>query len=192
MGEWQGANVNYKIELSGGQHRLKEAILYVAQKGERMKFFGRIKLNKILWRADFRSFFLRHQPVTGRGYQKLEWGPALIEMAPVVNELLRAGLLIEEARTHGDKTEHRPVAKANPVLRYFSPEDLEFLDESVSHYWDMNGTEASDESHGIAWKARNIGDPIPYEAAYFEDKPLSKSALQRFEKLARKLNLRSA
>jgi hypothetical protein len=90
--------VTYKVDLSGGQRRLKEAILYVAQRGQQMAFFGRIKLNKILWRADFKSFYERRQPVTGRTYQKLEFGPALVEMWPVMNDLLRDDLLLEEAR----------------------------------------------------------------------------------------------
>src|ERR1700733_511729 len=184
-------NVTYKIDLSGGQRRLKEAILYVAQKGQPMAFFGRIKLNKILWRADFKSFYDRRQPVTGRTYQKLEWGPALIEMWPIMNDLLREDLLVEEEHVvPGNKTEHRPIAKADPVLRLFSQEDIEYLDESLHHYWNMTGMESSDESHGTAWKTRNIGDAIPYEAAYFEDKPLPKAALERLAERARKLNLR--
>jgi hypothetical protein len=186
------ANVTYRVDLSGGQRRLKEAILYVANQGRPMKFFGRVKLNKIIWRADFRSFYARHQPVTGRTYQKLKWGPALIEMMPVMQDLFREDLLIEEPELHGGKTEYRPVAKADPVLRLFSPEDIEYLDESLRHYWDKTGTETSDESHGIAWKAHVIGDAIPYEAAYFEDKPLPKATLQRLAEHARKLNLRSA
>ena len=185
-------NVTYRVELSGGQRRLKEAILYVAQKSQPMKFFGRVKLNKIIWRADFRSFYERRQPVTGRAYQKLQWGPALTEMMPIMNDLLREGLLIEEPQSRGGKKEFRPVAKADPVLRLFSAEDLEFLDESLHHYWDKTGSEASDESHGVAWKSRNIGDAIPYEAAYFEDKALPKAALQRLAERARKLQLRSA
>lgn len=184
-------NVRYRIDLSGGQRRLKEAILYVAQKGNPMKFFGRVKLNKILWRADFRSFYDRHQPVTGRSYQKLEWGPALIEMMPVMQDLLREDLLTEEQRIHGGKPEYRPVAKAEPVLKFFSPEDIEYLDESLRHYWEMTGIETSDESHGVAWKSRNIGDAIPYEASYFNDKPLSSAGVQRLAKIAREHNLRS-
>jgi Protein of unknown function (DUF4065) len=185
-------NVTYRVDLSGGQRRLKEAILYVAQKGQQMKFFGRIKLNKIIWRADFRSFYERRQPVTGRTYQKLQWGPALTEMMPIMNDLLREGLLIEEPQSRGGKKEFRPVAKADPVLRLFSAEDLEFLDESLHHYWDKTGSEASDESHGVAWKSRNIGDAIPYEAAYFEDKALPKATLKRLAERAKKLQLRSA
>jgi hypothetical protein len=186
-------HVTYKVDLSGGQRRLKEAILYVAEKGQPMTFFGRIKLNKILWRADFKSFYERGQPVTGRTYQKLEWGPALVEMWPVMNDLLREDLLVEEEHTiPGDRIEHRPVAKAEPVLRLFSPEDIEFLDESLRHYWNMTGMESSDESHGIAWKTRNIGDAIPYEAAYFEDRPLPAPTLQRLADQARRAKLHSA
>ncbi len=167
--------------------------MYVAQKGQPMALFGRIKLNKILWRADFKSFYERGQPVTGRTYQKLEWGPALIEMWPIMNDLLREGLLVEEEHiVPGDKAEHRPITKADPVLRLFSPEDIEYLDESLHHYWNMTGMESSDKSHGTAWKTRNIGDAIPYEAAYFEDKPLPKTTLQRLAEQARKLNLHSA
>jgi hypothetical protein len=103
-----------------------------------------------------------------------------------------ANLLEEKAHKYGNATEYRPIAKADPVLKFFSPEDLEFLDESLRHYWDMTGMESSDESHGVAWKSREIGDPIPYEAAYFEDKPLPKAALQRLAETAKKLNLRSA
>jgi hypothetical protein len=185
-------NVTYKVDLSGGQRRLKEAILYVAQKGQPMTFFGRTKLHKILWRADFRSFYERRQPITGRMYQKLEFGPALIEMLPVMQELLKTAALIEEPRLHGENTEYRPVPQVEPVLKFFSPEDLEYLGESLRHYWSMTGTETSDESHGIAWKSRHIGDLIPYEASFFEDKHLSVPTLQKLANLARKFNLRSA
>jgi hypothetical protein len=193
---WQVAeslniDVTYRVELSGGQRRLREAILYSAEKGQGMVFFGRIKLNKIIWRADFRSFYERRQPVTGRVYQKLQWGPALIEMVPIMQELLRDGLLIEERRIQGDKEEFRPIAKAKPMLRLFSPEDIHYLDESLHHYWDMTGTETSDDSHGVAWKSRNIGDPIPYEASYFNDKPLPLKTLDRLAEIARNHSLHS-
>ncbi len=186
------ANLTYQVNLSGGQRRLKEAILCVAHKSQPMRFFGRIKLNKILWRADFRSFYERHQPVTGRTYQRLPWGPALIEMLPVMQDLLREGALTQEARVDAGNTEYRPVAKVEPALKLFSPEDLEYLDESVHHYRNMTGAESSDESHGVAWKSRMDGDAIPYEAVYFEDKPLPQAELDKLATIARKSKLRSA
>ena len=180
----EGRRVSYKIELSGGQRRLKEVILYVAQRSAEMRFFGAIKLNKILWRADFRSFYERGQPVTGRQYQRLELGPAPVEMTPVLNEMLREGLIRIELRMQADLPEKRTIALSNPVLRFFSDEDCEFLDESVRHYWDMTGSETSDQSHGVAWKIRHDGDPIPYEASYLSDQPLGGKSKQRFLELA--------
>jgi hypothetical protein len=36
------------------------------------------------------------------------------------------------------------------------------------------------------------GDAIPYEAAYFEDKPLPRATLDKLAEIARKYKLRSA
>ncbi|UVC08446.1 SocA family protein [Rhizobium sp. TH2] len=180
-----GRKVDYRIELSGGQNRLKESILYVCQKASEMEFFGAIKLNKILWRADFKSFAERQVPVTGRQYQRLAMGPAPVEMPPVVNDLLRDGAIVIERRKVGRHEEKRHIAKVGPVLRMFSPEDLDYLDEAIEHYRFLTGTEASDESHGIAWKTRDDGDPMPYQSAYFEDKPLSDNALEKLTGIAK-------
>jgi hypothetical protein len=174
------ANVTYKVELAGGQRRLREAILYVATKGSTMKFLGGIKLNKILWRGDFRSYFHRQQPVTGRQYHRLKLGPAPVEMKPVISGMLRDSILKIQKRKVFGHIEDRPIALDSPVMKFFSPDDVEYLDESIKHYWNMTGTETSDESHGMAWKSRNDGDAIPYEAAFFEDAPLSEATLERF------------
>jgi len=42
------------VPLPGGQTRARQAILYVAKRCESAKFFGAIKLNKILWKAERR------------------------------------------------------------------------------------------------------------------------------------------
>jgi hypothetical protein len=132
-----------------------------------------IKLNKILWRADFHSFAERGQPVTGRQYQRLPQGPAPIEMVPVLNEMLREGLLrVERARVI-DFDERRPVALVAPTLTLFSKADLDQIDLAIEFYWHWTAKEASDHSHGVAWRTRANGDPMPYELAYLSDEPLS-------------------
>ncbi|ODA68110.1 hypothetical protein A7A08_01280 [Methyloligella halotolerans] len=175
----------YKIDLPEGQRRLKEAILYVAERCASFRYFGLIKLNKTLWRADFRSFYERGQPVTGRQYQRLEKGPAPVEMPPLLRELGSEGHLEYVSQKYGLVVERRPVAKGRPVLNFFSQEDLDYLDESIAHYEHMTGSESSDESHGIAWKIRKDGEPIPYQAAYFSDKPLSKDKLSELSEQGR-------
>lgn len=171
--------------MPGGQKRLGEAVLYVSQKCEAAAYFGLVKLNKIIWRADFESFAQRGQPVTGRQYQRLKQGPAPVEMLPVLNELQADGALIIQKRLQQfNREEQRPVALADPVLSFFSKQDLEYLDRAISVYWEMTGKEVSDLSHGVAWRSREDGEPMPYELAYLSDEPLGRSQKARLLQLA--------
>nr|HEV8011459.1 Panacea domain-containing protein [Bradyrhizobium sp.] len=143
-----------------------------------------MKLNKIIWRADFESFAQRGQPVTGRQYQRLKQGPAPVEMLPVLNELQAEGLLTVRIVQQGHHQEQRPVALQNPVLNLFSMQDLEYLDRAIKSYWNKTGSEVSDISHGAAWKSREDGEPMPYELAYLSDQPLGASQKAKLFRLA--------
>jgi hypothetical protein len=165
--------LTWKVPLPGGQRRLAEAVLYIAHRYASASFFGLVKLNKTVWRADFDSFAERGQPVTGRQYQRLPQGPAPVEMLPVLNEMQVAGLIrIERCRVF-DLDERRPVAIAQPNLTLFSRSDIDYLDRAIATYWDKTGRETSDISHGVAWKSRSDGEPMPYELAYLSDVPIS-------------------
>jgi hypothetical protein len=174
-----------RINLPRGQARLREMILYVSQRCAAAERFGAIKLNKILWKADFDAFGARGVPVTGRAYQRLPLGPAPREMPRVYNDMLRDGLIRVERVDFGqneegeDVVELRTIALVNPNLEIFSPDDLNFVDSSIKYYWGMTGTETSDDSHGAAWRTHNNGDPLPYELARLSDRPLGRSMRQR-------------
>ena len=179
-----GRALTNKVELLGGQLRLKQLILYVAERCANARFFGAIKLNKIIWRADFYSFAARGVPVTGREYRRQRFGPALREMLPVHRDMLMMGAIQVERRDFGDDIfEHRTIAVDRPDMDVFSDEDLGFVHESISHYWDMTGMETSDESHGVAWRTRRNGDPMPYELAFLSDEPLDAKHMKRIEDL---------
>ena len=171
--------LTYKVHLSGGQNRLREAALYVMQKCADAESFGLTKLNKILWRADFSAFAERGVPVTGRQYQKLKHGPAPVEMLPILNELQATGLAVIGKGGDEPFAEQRPSALADASLRYFSEDDLSYLDEAVRFYWDYTNTGVSNHSHGVAWRTRKIGDPMPYQAAYLSDDKISGSLRER-------------
>ena len=125
-----------------------------------MERFGLIKLNKIVWRSDFAAFAARSVPVTGRAYQRLMLGPAPVEMQPLLAEMQQDGLITIRMLSFGfgpdgkEILEKRPVANAEPNLRWFSADDLTYVDQAISYYWGMTGTETSDDSHGPAWKTR--------------------------------------
>lgn len=178
------------VPLPGGQSRLRQVILYVAGKCEGAKYFGAIKLNKIIWKADFDSFAGRGVPVTGREYRRQKFGPALWEMRPVLDEMASDGAIHIEAIDYGDDiVEHRTIALDIPNMSHFSVEDIAYIDASVSHYWEMTGVEASDESHGIAWKTRFNGDKMPYDLALLSDEVPQAAQMDRLKALIRRREL---
>lgn len=177
--------LTFRVDLPGGQGRLREAVLYVCKKCVDAPYFGLTKLNKILWYADFTSFAERAQPVTGREYQRLDFGPAPIEMRPLLNEMQHKGeISIDEARVFVFD-ERRPRALASPVLRNFSPADLGYIDRAIERFWSMTGKETSDASHGVAWRTRKNGDAMPYELAYLDDEPLGAATKAKLVGLAK-------
>jgi len=173
-----------KVPLPGGQDRLRQLVLYVADQCQSAKRFGAIKLNKILWKADFTSFAARRRPVTGREYRRQRFGPVPHEMLRLHREMLESGLIRIEIVDFGDDVvENRTVALARPDLSCFDAEDLAFVDAAIHHYWDLTGRESSDDSHGVAWQTREDGELMPYEAAFLSDAKLPQA--QRLRLLCR-------
>jgi hypothetical protein len=176
--------LTYTVPLPGQQGRIRQMILYVARKCESAQYFGAIKLNKIIWKADFDAYAARRKPITGREYRRRYFGPALREMLPVHREMQREGLIRVDLRDLGDGfVEQRTVALSEADLRWFDQEDLSFVNAAIQYYWDKTGTEASDDSHGAAWRTRKDNDPMPYELAFLSDEPLDLPHLMHIENL---------
>jgi hypothetical protein len=180
----EARRLTYQVALPGGQARLREMILYVSERAVKMPRWGKTKLNKILWDADFSAYRHRQSPITGRPYQRLKAGPAPVEMPTVLAEMQEAGLIEIETVQVGNRSEQRIVAKAVPSLHFFSRDDLQYVDRSIDRFWDLTATEASDESHGVAWKTRDDLDPLPYDAALLSDEKLEGRSLERIKELA--------
>jgi hypothetical protein len=177
-------SLTLSVKLPGGQDRLRQMALYVSARCVSAPRMGLIKLNKIIWKADFDSYAARRRPVTGRPYQRLDLGPAPKEMPRILNDLLRDGALEYDPTDFGEGIiEQRPVASVQPNLSNFTEEDITFVEASISYYWDKTGMEASDDSHGIAWLSRPTGQPMYYELSFISDGEIG--ARQRMRLLQR-------
>lgn len=175
--------LTYEMHLAGGRERLVDLILYISQKYESANRWGKTKLNKVLWRADFTSFLERGVPVSGRPYMRLRNGPAPVEMAPVLGRMIADGLIRIEVRSQGNYEEDRIIPLMQANMHYFGLDDIRYIDSAIRYYWDATATEASDDSHGIAWRSREDGDPMPYELAYLSNRPLSPGMLKKLEQI---------
>lgn len=186
----KAARLTYKFDLPGGETRLREMVLYVCERCSSAERFGKVKLNKILWRADFTAFAERGIPVTGRSYIKLAAGPAPAEMPSLLAEM-RADELIDfkvDELSNG-YVEERPIATAKPNLRFFSPDDISFVETSIAYYWSKTATASSELSHTMAWKSRDFLDPMPYESIFLSDLKISSQDRARFAHLAKSMSL---
>lgn len=192
MDQSKPPRLTYRVDLPGGQHRLAEATLYVATKCQDAASFGLTKLNKVLWRADFRAYADRRQPVTGRQYQRLKQGPAPVEMPIVLDTLLADRALEIESRQVISFAEKRPVALLQPSLRWFSPDDLRYLDDAIKFYWEHTGRGVSKHSHGVAWETRTDGEPMPYDLALLSDDDLTPVEVAFFSRLGQERGWHSA
>ena len=75
--------------------------------------------------------------------------------------------------------EKRPVAIVAPTMKFFSEDDIDFVDQAILCYWDKTGKETSDDLHGVAWRTRENGDAMPYELAYLSDERLDGKTAKR-------------
>jgi hypothetical protein len=62
--------LTYRVDLPGGRLRLRELVIHVSERCKAARRFGKIKLNKIIWKADFEACAARRVPVTGRACQR--------------------------------------------------------------------------------------------------------------------------
>lgn len=166
-------------EYDGG--KFKELVLLLAWRSKDDPLMSRVKLNKLLYRADFESFRLYGESLTGASYIRGEFGPMASELPRAEVELGRSGLLGWEIREAGPYEQKVPRALAEPDETKFSERDLEVVDRALAELQMHGGKGASDWSHeqSAGWRVRKNGKEIPYASAYVSTQPLSDEQMER-------------
>jgi hypothetical protein len=148
-------------------------VLHVCQMCEDDPHFGAIKLNKILFTADFLAFVDRGRSITGQPYFKLEHGPAARWHVPLRDGMIKDGSLeIREVRVpFSEHRRHIPIALRPPRLELFDEDDLAAIRDAVAYFHDMTGKEASEVTHSWhLWKDAGMKEDIPYEWSLLSDR----------------------
>ncbi len=175
-GERGSYSLTYGADTEETRARLRELILYIADKCKDDPKFGATKLNKILYFIDAVSFREYGEPVTGIQYARRENGPAPKHFLPVREQMKADGEIEMEIRNYIYQ-QHRVVAKRKSNLDLFSSRDIALVDAIIEELSSLNGTDLSGLSHGIVWNILDDGEQIPYEAVLISDAPLSASAI---------------
>jgi hypothetical protein len=150
--------------------KLRELVLYIATASEGDEPFGKVKLNKILFFADFEAYRRFGRSITGHEYQKLAQGPAPRALLPLFPGLCKPALpddnLAVRVNDYYGRNQERPFALRVPNTKKFAPEELRLVDDLVKKFWGRNAAAMSGRSHlFVGWQVAKLGETIPYHQA---------------------------
>ena len=168
--------------------RLKELILHIARQSEGDEAFGAVKLNKILFVADFDAYIKFGKSITGQEYFALERGPAPRRLMPVLQRMVEQNeVAIRENDFHGYR-QRRVFALREADLTQFRGEEIALVDHIMRDWQGVTGTQVSRGSHEfLGWKVADQGETIPYSVALVCRRELSKREQEVAQKLERSL-----
>jgi hypothetical protein len=146
--------------------KLKELVLYVANRSFDDPFFGKTKLNKLLYFSDFQAFRQYGISITGAVYQHLPQGPCPQRMLPVLKSLESEDEIAIVPEDVGGMPQERIVAMRSPRIELFTKEEVVVVEEVLSLLRKLTNTQASERSHvTMSWKLTRNQQEIPYGAA---------------------------
>lgn len=155
--------------------KLKELILYVAARMESDKHVarGRIKLAKLLWRADFGAFWKLGAPITESEYHADRLGPVPARELLATRDLETAGRL--EWVNEWDR-QQIPIANGQADLNLFTAAQIALVDDQLDRYRYVTAAAMVQEAHEFpgwkhAWRGGK-GDraPVPLASVFWDDR----------------------
>ena len=169
------------------RERLRELILYIADKLQDDERGGITKLAKIIYFADFEAWRTQGKPVTGTKWKRMPHGPLPSDFYEILDELTDSRRIsIKEGYYHGFP-QKRIETHSAPSTGLFGDSELQVVDRVIQKFSGWNAKELSALAHaGAAWRMTNEEYYIPYEYALYSDEPLTEEE----EKHARDLALR--
>jgi len=167
------------------EEKLRELILYIAQKSKDDLRCGAVKLNKLLYYSDFTAYRLLGRSITGAEYQHLPEGPAPRRGLPAQERLKRDGAMEMRYKPSvvGEPI-HLIVPKRQPYP-IFSKEEKAIVNRIIKEFWNLTGSELSDKSHKeFGWRLTKLGETIHYRTAWLSVSPLTEEQLEFGKKVA--------
>ena len=170
--------------------KLRELVLLVAERARDEHYFGRVKLNKVLFYIDFRAYRDNGQAVTGAEYQRMDFGPVPRELRTVLDQMLQDKSAALREELVGSYTQSRVVPLREADTSVFSAEELNVIDSVLSEFRGLSGSRSSDLSHEEAgWRLAREGETIPYFTAYLMTPRLSEDDINFLRAEANRLSL---
>lgn len=167
------------------EEKLRELILYIACKSVNDPRCGAVKLNKLLYYADFTAYRVLGHSITGAEYQHLKEGPAPRRGLPAQEKLKRDGAIemVSKPSVVGDPI--RLIVPKRKPYQIFSKEEKTIVNDIIKEFWNLTGTELSDMSHKeFGWRLTKLGETIHYRTTWLSVSPLTEEQIAFGKKVA--------
>jgi len=156
--------------------KFRALMLYAAHRARESgdRWFGAVKLNKILYYSDFLCYQRHGRPITGAHYQKLEEGPAPKELLREREHLIAQGLAQVTPVQVFNYVQHRlvPTAPSIAADEHFDEHEIAVIDEVIRELEPLTAAEVSEMSHReMGWRGALLKEEIPYETAFLAPLP---------------------
>lgn len=182
------------LDMTFNRGKFKELVVYLsAASGQaRDEGFGMVKLNKLLYRADFEAYRLLGHAITGETYEKQEFGPVARDLPIVLDELAAAGRLRWLLVPRGRHRRKVPIVTEDPNavadMSLFSADERKVIADTLSALAVHGGKGASEWSHeeSAGWNvAHELGEAIDYSTTFVSTAPIPAEDLERAGRFVR-------
>jgi hypothetical protein len=169
--------------MGSPSEKLKETIHFVCRKtGTGSKVLGAVRLQKILWNFDLRSFQATGYACTGAVFVRGFRGPYAPLASEAIVQLVRERRFFADTTKFFDNDKARLVGKGETNKSLFSSRELAWLQEAMREICDDRSTGSVDGKwHEVAWRIARLGEEIPFEATAVTIVRPSKEAIEAFK-----------
>jgi hypothetical protein len=165
------------------QDRFENLVLYLAERSRDDVGYGKVKLNKLLFRADFEAFRLLGASITGEDYKRQEHGPVAAHLPSLLRRFESAGVLTVDEIPAGPYVRLVPVIGEGhtPNPEVFSEDERAIIDRALAELQPHGARSVSDWSHeeSVGWRLTETDDVIPYESSVIASEPAPEKTLAR-------------
>lgn len=155
------------------EDKLASLIAYLTAQSKDDRWFGKVKLAKLLTFIDFAAYVRWGAPITNAQYVKLELGPvprqldATLNLLKAKGELALAPTVIEVKGKKYDQ--ERPTATPSTAWPALVPSERLLADEIRERYREDTATDVSALSHQFpGWAVVQMRHSIPFHMAFID------------------------
>ncbi len=174
--------------------KFKELVIYLCAAAEQAgdEGFGMVKLNKLLYRADFEAYRVLGHAITGETYEKQEYGPVARDLPIVLDELAAAGRLRWQSIPRGPHIRKVPTmaedADATADMSAFAADERQVIENALRDLAAHGGKSASEwsQEESAGWNVvREYGEAIDYASTFISTAPIPSEDLERARRFVR-------